>query len=77
MKGNFSFTAQIEKDPESGLFVGYIPDLPGANSQAESLDELNRNLIEVASLILEELSEEEFLSLKTEFIGTQKVSITV
>jgi predicted RNase H-like HicB family nuclease len=77
MKGSFSFTAQIEKDSETGLFVGYIPELPGAHSQAESLDELHRNLVEVASLLLEELTEEEYLALKTEFIGTQKVLITV
>ena len=77
MKGNFSFTAQIEKDPESGLFIGYISELPGAHTQAETLDELNKNLMEVVSLILEELTEEEFSSLKTEFIGTQKVSVTL
>jgi hypothetical protein len=41
MKGSFSFTAIIEKDPETGLFVGYIPELPGAHTQAETLDELN------------------------------------
>lgn len=25
------FTAVIEKDPETGLFVGYVPGFPGAH----------------------------------------------
>lgn len=35
MKGKFTFTAQIEKDAETGLYLGYIPNLPGAHTQAE------------------------------------------
>ncbi len=38
------FTAVIEKDPETGLFVGYVPGFPGAHSQGATLDELNANL---------------------------------
>ncbi len=59
MKGKFTFTAQIEKDSETGLYVGYIPSLPGAHTQAETLDELQKNLEEVASLCLEELTQED------------------
>lgn len=36
---NYQFTAQIERDPETGLYVGIIPNLPGAHTQASSLDE--------------------------------------
>lgn len=36
-----SYTAVIERDPETGLFVGYVPGFPGAHSQAETMDELN------------------------------------
>ena len=39
-----TFTAVIEKDPDTGLYVGYVPGFPGAHSQAETLDELNKNL---------------------------------
>ena len=39
-----TFTAVIEKEPQTGLYVGYVPGFPGAHSQAESLDDLNRNL---------------------------------
>jgi predicted RNase H-like HicB family nuclease len=77
MKGTYSFTAIIERDPETGPFVGYIPELPGAHTQAETLDELNSNLKEVIGLVLEELTDEEFLSIKTEYIGSHKVSVTI
>ena len=50
MKGKFTFTAQIERDNESGLYIGYISSLPGAHTQAETLDELQKNREEVASL---------------------------
>jgi hypothetical protein len=33
----------------TGLYVGYIPGLPGAHSQGETLDELNKNLQEVVA----------------------------
>ena len=50
MKGKFTFTAHIEKDSETGFYIGYIPSLPGAHTQAETLDELHGNLEEVATL---------------------------
>ncbi|MEW6195221.1 MAG: type II toxin-antitoxin system HicB family antitoxin [Bacteroidota bacterium] len=42
-----TFTAYIEWDPETKLYVGIIPGVPGAHTQAETLDELNSNLKEV------------------------------
>jgi len=50
----FKFTAYIERDPETGYYVGIVPGIPGAHTQAESLDELNDNLKEVVELCLEE-----------------------
>jgi len=49
-----SFTAVIEKDPDTGLYVGYVPGFPDGHSQADSLDELNRNLREVIEMLLGE-----------------------
>lgn len=49
-----NFTAVIEKDPGTGLYVGYVPGFPGAHSQAESLDELHENLQEVIGMLLED-----------------------
>ena len=65
-----SFTAVVERDPETGLFVGYVPGFPGAHSQGESLDELNLNLHEVISMLLEDGEPE----LEAEFVGIQTVS---
>jgi predicted RNase H-like HicB family nuclease len=42
-----TFTAVVERDPVTGLLVGYVPGFPGAHSQAETQDELNANLREV------------------------------
>jgi predicted RNase H-like HicB family nuclease len=47
-----SYTAVIEKCPDTGLYVGYIPGFPGAHSQAETLDELAENLKDVVALLL-------------------------
>lgn len=76
MKTNHQFTAQIEKDKETGLYVGIVPNLPGAHTQAETLDELRINLREVIGLCLEELSPDE-LSELSEFVGFQHISVTV
>ena len=65
------FTAIIEKDPETGLYIGYVPGFPGAHSQAASLDELNDNLREVIAMLLEDGDPK----LEGEFVGTQRVSV--
>ena len=49
-----NFTAIIEKCQETGLYVGFIPGFPGAHSQAETLEELNKNLQEVVEMLLED-----------------------
>ena len=72
----YQFTAQIEKDKETGLYVGLVPGLPGAHTQATTLDELHANLREVIALCLEELDPEELGDL-SEFIGFQQISIAV
>ena len=46
-----TYPAVIEKCPDTGLFVGYVPGFSGANSQGKTLDELNENLQEVVSLL--------------------------
>ena len=66
------FTAVVEKDTETGLYVGYVPGFPGAHTQAETLDELRVNLREVIEKLLED-GEPHF---ETEFISTQEVVIT-
>lgn len=48
------FTAIIERDRDTKLYVGYVPGLPGAHSQGATLDELNSNLAEVLAMLLED-----------------------
>lgn len=58
---NYQFTAQIERDKETGLYIGIVPNLPGVHTQGASLDELQENLKEVIALVLEELTPEELI----------------
>lgn len=49
-----TYTAVVERCPDTGLYVGYVPGLRGAHSQGETLEELNRNLKEVIAMLLDE-----------------------
>ncbi|MGB3207733.1 MAG: type II toxin-antitoxin system HicB family antitoxin [Crinalium sp.] len=49
-----TFTAIVEKDFDTNLYVGYVPGFPGAHSQGETLDELQYNLREVIEMLLED-----------------------
>ena len=49
-----TFSVVVGKCPQTGLYVGYVPGLPGAHTQAETLDELEKNLCEVLSMLLED-----------------------
>ncbi len=48
-----TFTAVVERDLDTKLYVGYIPGFKGAHSQGETLDELQENLREVIEMLLE------------------------
>ena len=65
------FTAVVEKCPDTGLYVGYIPGFPGAHSQAESLDELHQNLEEVIEMLMEDGEP----NLESEYVGTHTVTV--
>jgi len=64
-----TFTAIVERDSETNLYVGYVPGFAGAHSQGETLDELHENLCEVIEMLLED----EEIAFKTEFVGTQQI----
>ncbi len=53
-----TLTAYIEFDPDTKLYVGIVPGIPGAHTQGETLDELRANLREVLQLCLEECVDE-------------------
>lgn len=70
-----NFTAYIEWDPETKLYVGIIPGISGAHTEGATLDELQKNLKEVLELCLEENP-----SLKESlphFVGVQQIEVSV
>ncbi len=66
-----SWNAVIERDTETGLYVGYIPGWPGAHSQGLTIDELRQNLVEVITMLLEDGAP----TLDAEFVGTQTLHV--
>jgi predicted RNase H-like HicB family nuclease len=69
--GVHSWNIVIERDAQTGLYVGYVPGWPGAHSQGETVDELKRNLAEVISMLLEDGEP----ALESEYVGTQTVQV--
>lgn len=45
-------TAVYEKADEGG-YIGYVAELPGANTQGETIEEVRENLREAVTLLLE------------------------
>ena len=62
----------VERDAETGLYVGFIPGFPGAHTQGATLDELNANLREVVEMLLEDGEP----NVEAEFVGTQLVEVS-
>ncbi|MHB9150266.1 MAG: type II toxin-antitoxin system HicB family antitoxin [Thermoleophilia bacterium] len=60
------FTAVFEQVPEG--FIGYVEELPGANTQGPTLDETRANLVEAVELVLEANR-----TLTEERLGSRKV----
>lgn len=70
-----TFSAYVEWDPETKLYVGVVPGLPGAHTQGASLDELHSNLKEVLELCLEEYKGS--LDDLPRFVGLQQVEVAL
>jgi predicted RNase H-like HicB family nuclease len=66
-----TFTAVIERDTDTGLFVGHVPGWAGAHSQGATLDEVRANLEEVIAMLLEDGEPH----LEAEYIGTQTLQV--
>jgi predicted RNase H-like HicB family nuclease len=67
-----TFTAYVEWDPETQLYVGIVPGIREAHTQAATLDELRQNLKEVLELCFEE----EVIEVHR-FVGIQQIEIEV
>lgn len=66
-----TFNVVVERDSDTGLYVGYVPGWSGAHSQGGSLDELRKNLIEVVEMLLENGEPK----LESEFVGIQTIQV--
>jgi predicted RNase H-like HicB family nuclease len=65
-----TFNAVVERDGETGLYVGYVPGFAGAHSRGATIDELRSNLAEVIAMLLEDGEPR----LEAEFIGIEAIS---
>jgi len=70
-----TFAAYVEWDPETNLYVGIVPSVPGAATQGATLDELQANLKEVVELCLEEY--DGALDDLPKFVGLQQIEVAV
>ena len=68
-----TFTAYIEFDPDTSLYVGIVPGMPGAHSQGATLDELRGNLKEVIELCLDEYGDS--MEFHPQLIGIQQIEV--
>lgn len=66
-----TFNVVVERDPDTGLYVGHVPGWPGAHSQGETLDELETNLREVIAMLLEDGDPK----LESEFVGLRTIQV--
>jgi predicted RNase H-like HicB family nuclease len=66
-----TFSIVVERDPDTGSYVGYVPGWPGAHSQGDTLDELQANLREVVEMLLEDGDPK----LESEFVGVHTLRV--
>jgi predicted RNase H-like HicB family nuclease len=72
---SYKVSVVIEMD-ENG-FYAYCPELPGCQTQGDSLQEAISNIHEAAELYIETLSEEERSSYLSKEVLTTTVEVTV
>lgn len=60
------FTAVYEREGE--WFIGYCPEVPGANGQGRTMDECRESLVEAIRLILEDRREQGLAGVPTDAI---------
>jgi predicted RNase H-like HicB family nuclease len=65
------YTAVIERDTTTQLYVGYVPGWSGAHSQARTLAELETHLREVVSLLLADGEPNR----DSELVGTRSIAV--
>jgi len=71
-----NYTAYIERDIESGMYIGSVPGIAGAHTFAETIDELQLKLKEVISLCLEAMNNEEIDNIPV-FAGIYQIEVAI
>ena len=71
MRSHGSYGFVVERDPQTGVFVGYVPGWPGAHTQVSHMDELQQNLREVVEMLLEDGQP----VLESEYVGVRTVRV--
>lgn len=66
-----TFSFVVERDPETQLYVGYVPGWPGAHTQGATVDEVRSNLLEVLEMLLEDGEPR----LESEFVGIETIQV--
>jgi predicted RNase H-like HicB family nuclease len=66
-----TFSIVVERDPETGLLVGYVPGWPGAHTQATDTRELEQNMREVIEMLLEDGEPH----LESEFVDIRSIQV--
>ncbi len=66
-----AFDVVVERDSETGFYVGYVPGWPGAHTQGETPEELHANLQEVIEMLLEDGEPQ----LESKFVEVLRVSV--
>ena len=66
-----TYFAVIERCPDSGIYIGHVPGFPGAHSVGKTKEELEHNLQEVISMLLEDGEPQ----LESEFQGLQAITV--
>ena len=69
--GMRTFSVVVQRDPETGLLVGYVPGWPGAHTQAANNEELEQNLREVIEMLLEDGEPQ----LEAEFVDVRTIQV--
>lgn len=68
------FTMIVERDPESGWFVGEVAELPGCYTQAHNRADLENNIREAIQVYLETKHDDSPLP---QFVALERIEVTV
>ncbi len=66
-----TFQFVVERDPATGILVGYVPGWPGAHTQGADMEKLQQNLREVIEMLLED-GEPTF---ESEFVDVRSIQV--